>query len=116
MAALRVEITTGIVTSEDGVIRLLLDCWKAEFTFSYFVISEWTINGQPIPALMTPEGPFNEFAPFTMRFGGLDLNGKPVNLNTELILNNPVSPSRPIQYVLTRTYYDPVLNDPQTQR
>jgi len=113
MSALRVDIVSGTLGDTSVPFTLMLDCYKAELV----IVAggpDWSINGVVIPQqLFADLTGANSLLPLTFEFGGMMRDGRPVNLNQNLTFTNVVAPGRLLHYMLTRTYLDADLNDPQ---
>lgn len=112
MSALRVDVLSGIVDDTSVPFVLMLDCYRAELVVTVEA-DGWSINGAVLPLQLFPDLSAGLLLPIVLEFGGMMRDGRPVNLNQNLTFTNVVNPTRPLYYMLTRTYLDHDLRDPQ---
>jgi len=75
----------------------------------------FSINGTPFYALLMPQPNGVDPLPVKFKFGGMMINGRPVNINQPLNFQIPpafFALGARVSYVLTKTYLDDHLADP----
>jgi len=119
MGALRVVFSVVTLNSTSPPMPIMLDGWRAELYLStstgFTGPPDVLLDGVPMqPQLFPLTGP-GGIVPVRLKFGGMTLGGKPVNMNKRLLVNMPpgVAPGNTFVVYMTQTYFDPTLKDPQ---
>lgn len=119
MGALRVVFSVIAMNSTGGPQVVMLDGWRAELYLSTSTgltgPPDILLDGVPLLPQLFPLTPTGGIMPVRLKFGGMTLGGKPVNLNKRLLVNMPpgVAPGNTCVLYLSQTYFDPKLKDPQ---
>ena len=111
MGALRIEIVTlGTNLGVPG-FDLFLDCWKASLYVSLDSTTDVYLNGMDAGD-MFGNGSNQSSIKAPVVFGGLVMDGKPVNMNATLRFTGRNASITTLIGFLVKEYYDPSLPDP----